>query len=173
MPPKLRGIEPGLLERPPSVRKKKRSWSVILIVLYLILKAEGLFSIVAIASGNSAADLLPRFYPKQLIGLVTQQDIIDQDVLVTSMPWFLLLIAACYTITGLGLLLRTIWARKTALFISGVEMIGLGYVLLMPAYAMRTSIPAPHQMFLIAVFLLDALAIYLLVRNARVFEGRN
>ena len=173
MPPRLRGVEPGLLERPPSVRKKKRPWSVILIVLYLILKAEVLFSIVAITSGNSAADLLPRFYPKHLIGLVTQQDIIDQDVLVTSMPWFLLLVAACYTITGLGLLLRTIWARKTAIFISGVEMIWLAYVILMPAYALRTSIPAPNQIFLIAVFLLDALAIYLLVRNARVFEGRN
>jgi hypothetical protein len=172
MPPILRGIDTGLFERPPSVRKKKRPWSVIFIVLYLILKAEIIFSIVAIASGHSAADFLPRVYLKRLIGLVTQRDIIDQDVLVTSTLWFMLLVAACYTITGLGLLLRTIWARKTAIFISGVETIWLAYVILMPAYALKTSVPAPNQIFLIAVFLLDALAIYLLVRNTWVFEGR-
>jgi hypothetical protein len=85
----------------------------------------------------------------------------------------MLLVAACYTITGLGLLLRTIWARKTAIFISGVEMIWLAYVILMPAYALRTSIAVPSQTFLIAMLLLDALVIYLLVRNAGVFEGRN
>jgi hypothetical protein len=31
----------------------------------------------------------------------------------------------------------------------------------------------PSQTFLIAMLLLDALVIYLLVRNAGVFEGRN
>ena len=172
MPPRLRGVQPGLFERPPSVRKKRRPWSVILIVLYLILKAEVLFSIVAIASGNSPADLLPRFYLKRLIGLVTQLDIIDRDVMVASTLWLMLLVAACYTITGLGLLLKTIWSRKAAIFISGVEMIWLTYVVLLPAYALRTSIPVPNQIFLIAVFFLDALAIYSLFCNAWVFEGR-
>ena len=173
MPPRLRGAELGLFERPPSVRKKKRPWFVFLIVLYVALKAEVLFSIVAIASGNSSADPLPRFYLNRLTGLVTQRDITAQDALVTSTLWFMLLVAACYMITGLGLLLRTIWARRAAIFISGMEMIWLTYVILMPAYALRTSIPAPSQMFLVAVFFLDALTIYLLVRNARVFEGRN
>lgn len=173
MPPRLRGIEPSLFERPSTGRKKKRAWSVILIVLYQILKAETLFSIVAISSGNSAADMLPRFYLKQLTTLVTQQDIIDQDFLVTSALWSMLLVAACYTITGLGLLLRAKWSRLTTIIISAVEMMWLSYFMLMPAYALKISLPVPSQTFLFTVLLFDALVIFLLIRNARVFDESN
>jgi hypothetical protein len=173
MPARLRGIQTGPFERPSSVRKQKRPWSVILIVMFQILKAEILFSIVAVASGNSSADMLPRSYLKRLISLVTQRDIIDQDILVTSALWLMLLAAICITIVGLGLLLRTSWARIAAVIISGAEMIWLAYVMLMPAYELRTSIPVPSQEFLTVVLLLDALVIYVLVRKAQVFKGSN
>jgi hypothetical protein len=173
MPPRLKGIEPTPFVMPVSTRKRKRQWSVFWVVLCQLLKAEILFTIVAVTSGYSIATALPRSFLRPLIDLIIQRDIYEQDALINSVLWILLLTAICYTASGLGLLLKINGMRLISMAITGVEIIWLVFMMVIPAYMQQVQLPIQSQVFLIVVLLVDFLIIYSLVKNAGAFRGRN
>jgi hypothetical protein len=173
MPPKLKGVVPTLYEMPKHEKKKKHDWALIWIVIFFIAKAEILFTIVAVAAGNAAAHLLPQFYLKQLISLITQRRIFDQDILNDSILWVMLLVAALYIIVGLGILLRMSWSWLLTIMITIAEMVGLSTLMIRPAFELNSQVQTSSQVFLVIILLADLTTILAMFHRTAAFESRN
>jgi hypothetical protein len=169
----LKGVTPTLYEMPEHRRKKKFEWAILAVAVFLLAKAEVLFSMVVVAAGHAAANVLPTFYLQPLVALFTERRIFDQDTLNDSILWIILVIAVFYAVIGTGLLLRLSWTRLTVMAVSGLEVVALLRLAIVPAMDQQRTLSLSTQIFLIAIVIADFVSIITVARRFKAFEHRN